>query len=124
MKVRDFRTLRVWERAHQLALSVYRVTRAFPRDELYGLSSQMRRAACSIPANIAEGFGRSGNGDLHRFLDIAMGSTAEISYFLLISRDLAFVSPETYVDLAGLADEVQRMLASLIRKVQAARTEH
>lgn len=124
MSLRDFKTVRLWERAHQLALSVYRVTRAFPREELYGLSSQMRRAACSIPANIAEGFGRSGNGDLHRFLDIAMGSTAELSYFLLMSRDLALVSPESYVDLAGLADEVQRMLASLMRKIQVARADH
>ena len=122
--MRDFRTLKVWERAHQLALSVYRVTRAFPREELYGISSQLRRAACSVPANIAEGFGRSGNGDLHRFLDVAMGSTAEVSHFLLMSRDPAFVTPESYADLAERADEVQRMLASLIRKVQTARAEH
>jgi len=119
--MRDFRTLKVWERAHTLALSVYRVTRAFPREELYGLSNQMRRSACSIPANIAEGCGRSGNGDLHRFLDIAMGSAAELSYFLLLSRDLAFVSPESYGDLANQVDELQRMLGALIRKVQAAR---
>lgn len=119
--MRDFKTLRVWERAHQLALSVYRITRAFPREELYGITSQLRRAACSIPANIAEGFGRSGNGDLHRFLDIAMGSTAEVSYFLLMSRDLSLVSPESYIELAERVDEIQRMLASLMRKVQAAR---
>jgi four helix bundle protein len=121
-QVRDFKTVKVWERAHELALSVYRITRGFPREEIYGLTSQMRRAASSIPANIAEGFGRSGNGDLHRFLDIAMGSASELSYFLLMSHDLALVSPESYGDAAVLVDEVQRMLASLIRKVQVART--
>ncbi len=120
--MRDFRTLKVWERAHQLTLSVYEITRGFPREELYGLTSQMRRAASSIPANMAEGCGRSGNGDLHRFLDIAMGSAAELSYFSLLSRDLGLISPKSYVDLSGLADEVQRMLASLLRKVQTARS--
>jgi four helix bundle protein len=122
--MRDFRTLKVWERVHQLALSVYRVTRTFPREERYGITSQIRRAVCSIPANIAEGFGRSANGDLHRFLDIAMGSTSEVSYFLMMSRDLVLISPESYLELAERADEVQRMLGSLIRKVQAARTDH
>jgi len=120
--MRDFKTLKVWDCAHQLALSVYEVTVRFPKEELYGLTSQMRRAGSSIPANIAEGCGRSGNGDLHRFLDIAMGYAAELSYFLLLSRDLAFVSAESYRHLNSQTDEVQRMLGSLIRKVQAART--
>lgn len=119
--MRDFRTLQVWERAHQLALSAYRVTHDFPREELYGLSSQIRRSSASIPANIAEGCGRSDNGDLHRFLSIAMGSAAELSYFFLLCRDLSFISPESYWVVTKQADEVQKMLGSLIRKVKDAR---
>lgn len=119
--MRDFKTLQVWERAHQLVLSVYKVTLGFPKEELYGITSQIRRSGSSIPANIAEGCGHSGNGDLHRFLDIAMGSAAELSYLLLLSRDLAFISAESYWHISNQTDEVQKMLASLIRKVQSAR---
>ena len=120
--MRDFKTLMVWQRAHHLVLEVYRATGGFPKQALYGLTSQIRRL--SIPANIAEGCGRSGNGDPHRFLNIAMGSAAELSYFLLPSRDLSFISAESFQHLSNQTDEVQRMLASLIRKVQAARTDN
>jgi four helix bundle protein len=105
-------------------LSVYKATATFPREELHGLASQIKRCCSSIPANIAEGCARSGNGDLHRFLDIAMGSAAELSYFLLLSRDLAFLSAECYHRLSNQTDEGQRMLGSLIRKVQAARMDN
>jgi len=103
-------------------LAAYKATAGFPREEVYGLTSQIRRSSSSIPANIAEGCERSCNGDLHRFLNIAMGSAAELSYLLLLSRNLAFVSAESYEHLNNQTDEVQRMLGSLIRKVQAART--
>ncbi len=119
--MKDFRTLKVWERAHSLALSVYKLTQLFPKEELYGLTSQMRRAAASISANIAEGCGRSGNGEFHRFLNIAMGSAVEVEYFLLLARDLAFVSCERYESANAQTVEIQRMLGSLIRKVEAAR---
>jgi four helix bundle protein len=76
--VRDFKTLQVWSKSHELTLSVYKATATFPRDELYGLASQMRRAASSIPANIAEGCGRNGNAELSRFFQIAMGSASEL----------------------------------------------
>ena len=119
--MKDFRTLKVWERAHGLALAVYKLTQRFPKEELYGITSQMRRAAASVPANIAEAGGRSGSGEFHRFLSVAMGSAAELEYFLLLARDLALVTCESYELANDQANEVQRMLGSLIRKVEAAR---
>ena len=113
--------MKVWERAHLLALSVYRLTQGFPREELYGITSQMRRSGSSIAANIAEGCGRSGNGEFHRFLNIAMGSAVELEYFLLLARDLALISSESYASVNDQTVEVQRMLGALIRKVEAAR---
>jgi len=119
--MRDFRQLQVWERAHALVLLIYRLTGTFPKQEMYGLTSQMRRAAASIPANIAEGCGRSGNGDLHRFLGMAMGSVAELEYFCILAKDLNFFAEDSYRVAQGQLNELQRMLSALIRKVEAAR---
>jgi four helix bundle protein len=119
--MRDFRQLTVWEQAHRLVLSIYRITAEFPKHELYGLTSQMRRCSASIAANIAEGCGRTGNGDLHRFLSTARGSAAELEYFLLLSRDLGLVRA-SYEELNSQTQQVERMLASLIRKVEEGRT--
>ena len=94
--MQSFRDLKVWEKAHKLTLDVYRVTKAFPADERFGLTSQLRRACASIPANIAEGCGRSGGKELRRFLDIAMGSASEVEYHLLLARDLNYLSDEHY----------------------------
>ena len=113
--MQDFRQLKVWKRAHELTLAVYCVTAAFPKDELYGLTSQVRRSAASIPANIAEGCGRSGDAEFARFLHIAMGSASELDYHLLLAKDLSFLSPAEYDELAGSVAEVKRMLASPIR---------
>ena len=118
--MRDFRQLEVWAFAHQLVLGVYKLTQDFPKHELHGLTSQMRRCSASIAANIAEGCGRSGNGDLHRFLSIAMGSAVELEYFLLLSRDLGLIF-DSYDELNSRTQRVERMLASLIRKVEAGR---
>ncbi len=115
--MRDFRSLSVWKKAHRLTLDTYRVTAQFPADERYGLSSQMRRAAASIPANIAEGCGRSGDGELARFLRIAMGSASELEYQLLLSRDLHLLDAETYDGLYQQVSEVRRMLDSLLRRI-------
>lgn len=79
--MKDFRRLHVWEKAHRLTLAVYKLTAAFPRQELYGLTSQMRRCSASVACNIAEGCGRQGNAELHRFLQIAMGSSSELDYY-------------------------------------------
>ena len=89
--MKDYRKLKVWEKSHKLALEVYKATLEFPKTEVYGLVSQMRRAASSIPSNIAEGSGRGGDAELARFLRIAMGSASELKYQLLLARDLKYV---------------------------------
>jgi four helix bundle protein len=86
---KTFQSLIVWQKAHNFVLSVYRVTESFPKYELYGLTSQLRRAAVSIPANIAEGFHKRGNADKARYLNIAQGSQAESDYYLILAQDLA-----------------------------------
>jgi four helix bundle protein len=119
--VRDFRQLKVWEKAHALTLAIYRSTASFPREEMYGITSQVRRCSSSVAANIAEGCGRTGNGDFHRFLNIAAGSAAELEYFLLLARDLDFIPSNPYGTLREDVLEIQRMLASLLRKVDSTR---
>lgn len=121
--MKDFRDLKVWEKGHNLALACYGATAAFPKPEIFGLVSQIRRSASSIPANIAEGCGRRGNAELHRFLQMAMGSASELEYHLLLSRDLAFIKAADYQSLQDQVTEVKRMLASLIRKVDAERSQ-
>jgi len=107
--MQDFRKLKVWEKAHTLALSIYRVTESFPKSEVFGLTSQMRRSAASVPSNIAEGCGRNTNGDLLRTLDIAMGSARELEYQLLLSRELDFLSEEQHSQLAADVAEVDAL---------------
>lgn len=116
--MRDFRKLDVWQKAHQLTLTVYKSTVYFPKDELYGLTSQVRRASASIPANIAEGCGRDGAAELARFLQIAMGSASELEYHLLLAHDLGFVDSSTYQELDSNVVEVKRMLAAFIQKLR------
>jgi len=116
--VKDFKDLRVWTKAHSLTLGIYKATRGFPREELFGLISQIRRSASSIGANIAEGSGRRSDGELTRFLHIARGSAAEREYHLLLARDLELLSDIAHGLLAKQTDEVQRMLTSLIQQVQ------
>ena len=108
------------EKAHQLTLGVYQVNVAFPKEELYGLTSQIRRASSSIAANIAEGCGRGGNAESRQFLQIAMGSASELEYHLLLARDLHYLHTADYERLTGNAIEVKKMLAALIVKVQTA----
>jgi four helix bundle protein len=121
--VKDFRRLTVWEKAHALTLEIYKTTTTFPREEMFGITSQMRRSSASIAANIAEGCGRTGNGEFHRFLNTAAGSSVGLEYFLLLSRDLNLLPETIYENLHTDVCEVQRMLASLIRKVDVARRE-
>ena len=119
--MKGFRDLKVWEKAHQLTLHVYKTTASFSKEEMYGLTSQIRRAAASMPANIAEGCGRSGDAELGRFLQIAMGSASELEYHLLLARDLLLVVEEDYGQLNLEVTEVKRMLASFIQKLNADR---
>jgi four helix bundle protein len=116
--LRDFRELKVWEKAHQLALAIYRTTSTFPKDELYSLTSQMRRASTSIPMNIAEGCGRDGQNELARFCQIAMGSASELEYQLLLARDLGFLNSSGYQELAASVTEVKRMLTAFIQRLK------
>ncbi len=116
--MRDFRELKVWQKGHLLTLDVYGATKAFPREEMYGLTSQVRRSCSSIPANIAEGCGRTGDTELARFLQIAMGSASELEYHLLLARDLDYLSPETYDHLAEQTVTLKRMLAPFITKLR------
>jgi len=120
--MKDFRDLEVWRKAHSATLAIYGATAEFPKQELYGLTSQMRRCSSSIPANIAEGCGRRGNGEFHRFLQIAMGSASELEYHILLSHDLSFLDAEKFRALTAQVQEIKRMLASLIRRVDAERT--
>jgi len=114
----DYRKLAVWEKSHQLTLSVYRATVSFPKEELYGLTSQMRRAAASIPANIAEGSGHGGNTEFVRFLRIALGSANELEYHFLLARDLNYIEAASHHQLEQSVGEVRRMLNGLIQKLQ------
>jgi four helix bundle protein len=115
--MRDFRQLRVWTSAHELTLAVYRATRAFPNDERYGLTAQIRRAAASIGANIAEGCGRRSRKDLSRFLVIASGSASELDYHLILAVDLKLLDGAACKHLADRLASVRRMLATFIRKI-------
>ena len=120
-RLKDFRKQKVWMKAHDLALEVYRITEAFPKTELFGLTSQIRRACVSIPANIAEGCGRDTDADFARFLQIAMGSASELEYHLLLAHDLGFLTDSVYERLQTKTSEVKQMLTSFIKKLKADR---
>jgi four helix bundle protein len=119
MKV--FRQLKVWEKSHQLALAVYKATKEFPKEELYGLTSQIRRSSMSIPTNIAEGCGRNTDADFARFMQMTMGSASETEYQLILARDLDFLSRDSYEKLHNDIEEIKRMLASLLKTLRADR---
>ena len=113
--MQDFRSLKVWEKAHALTLDIYRVTRPFPAEEQYGLTSQLRRASASVPANIAEGCGRGTPNELARFVQIAQGSASEVEYHLLLAHDLGYLSPTDHHRLEAATVEVKRMLTGLVK---------
>ena len=117
--MKDFRNLKVWEKAHQLTLKIYKLTEQFPREELYGLTSQIRRACVSIPTNIAEGCVRSSDADFSRFLYIALGSTSELEYLILLSKDLKIIKNELHIELNNEINEIKKMLISMIQKLKA-----
>jgi len=121
--MKDFKELKVWSKAHELTIVIYGATRTFPRDEAYGLTSQMRRSAASIAANIAEGCGRRSDGEFVRFLQIARGSASETEYHLLLARDLHFLSESDYRNTEKRVVEVQRMLTALVQRIQAVKPQ-
>ena len=116
---RNFKELIVWQKAHQFVLELYRFTRVFPADEKFGLTSQIRRAAVSVPANIAEGFPKRSTNDKARFFNIAQGSLEEVHYYLILAKDLGYGDP---AKLLGLYDEVGRLLNGYISAILTPRS--
>jgi four helix bundle protein len=119
--LRDFTKLDVWAKAHELTLSIYDLTSSFPREELYGLTSQLRRAAGSVPANIAEGCGREGDAELARFLRISMGSASEVEYHLMLAKDLKYVAVKDYETTRERLFEVKRMQVRFLQRLTGRR---
>jgi four helix bundle protein len=117
--MRDFHDLKVWAKAHQLVLAIYKVSAGFPQSEIYALTNQARRAAVSIASNIAEGCGRNTEPEFARFLQIAMGSASEVQYHLLLAHDLGFLNNQESQQLESDVTEVKRMLTALIQKLTA-----
>lgn len=113
--MQDFKDLKVWQKAHALVLEIYKASAEFPKEEVYGLTSQIRRAAMSIPANIAEGRGRAVDGDLRRFIQIALGSASELEYHLILSKDLHYLDEQTTEKLTTQLSEIRRMLISFVQ---------
>jgi len=124
--LQDFHRIQVWQRAHELVKRLYLLTAKFPKEELFGLTSQMRRAAISIPANIAEGAGRGGERELGRFLDVAFGSASELEYYVLLAYDLRLLPKNEYDPVSAELGDIKRMLTGFARSVRKAgpRTGH
>jgi len=117
--MRDFKELKVWEKAHQWVLEIYRATGSFPTEERFSLIPQLRRAAASVPANIAEGCGRGSDREFARFLSIAAGSACEAEYHLVLARDLGYLDEATHGELDQKVNEVKRMLNTFVQKLTA-----
>jgi four helix bundle protein len=122
--MKDFRTLKVWEKAHVLTLAIYKATEKFPKNELYALTSQIQRAAVSIPTNIAEGCGKDSDAELKRYFVIAMGSASELEYLLLLARDLTYLPEDIHQTLNADLTEVRRMLNAFIQKLKTPTSPH
>ena len=115
--MRNFQELTIWQRSHSLTLKVYSITNTFPKDELFGIISQMRRSSSSIPTNIAEGCGRNSNPEMKRFLIIATGSASELEYQLILSKDLKYLSENLYKELQNELIEIRKMIHSFIKNL-------
>lgn len=116
--MKDFRTLKVWEKAHALTLAIYKAVVNFPKQETYAMTSQIQRAAVSVPTNIAEGCGKDSDAELKRYFLIAMGSSSELEYLLLLAHDLGYLSDETHHNLHSDLIEVRRMLNAFIQRLK------
>ena len=116
--MQNYKELKVWQKSHAFTLKVYEITKSFPKDELYSLTNQLRRAASSVPANFAEGCGKNSNNELAHFLNISLGSSNETEYFLILSKDLKYLSENNFIELEDNINEIKAMLISLINKVR------
>ena len=116
--MQDYKKLKVWEYSHQLTISIYKLTKFFPKEDLFALTSQLRRASSSIPANIAEGCGRRTQADFTKFLNIALGSANETSYFILLAKDIDYIKEEDFLKYDDEIERIKAMLISLISKTK------
>ena len=116
--MQDFKKLQVWEKSHDLTMRIYNLTSQFSREEMYGLTSQIRRACASIPTNIAEGCGRKSSAEFARFLQIAIGSTSETEYLLLLAHDLKYLGSDQYNQLEDIIISVKKMLITLLKRLE------
>jgi len=116
--MQDFRDLKVWQKAHEAVLQIYRATQSFPDTERYGLTSQIRRAAVSVSANIGEGSVRSSDADFARFLHIAIGSASDVDYYVLLARDLGYLPAASYEAADQQLQEIKRMLNGLLARLK------
>lgn len=116
--MKNFKELLIWQRSHQLVLEIYLVTKSFPKEELFGLTSQMRRSSASIPTNIAEGCGRNSDAEMSRFLVISQGSAAELEYQIILSKDLSYISLETFNKLSLELTEIRKMINTFMQKIR------
>lgn len=117
--MRDFRQLGIWVKSHELVLRVYDATAEFPKEEQYGLTSQIRRASVSVPANIAEGCGHQSDSEFARYLQLAAASATELQYHIILARDLSYLESERYTELSGAVEELKKMLATFIKRVRS-----
>jgi four helix bundle protein len=115
--MKDFRTLQVWQKSHFLTVELYKETKNFPKDELYGVTSQLRRAIFSIPTNLAEGCGRGSDKDFSRFVQIALGSASEAEYLILLCGDLNYLNKDSADKFIELVNEIKKMLIALIKSL-------
>ena len=115
--MQSFRKLIVWEKAHQLTLDIYSVSKDFPASEMYGLTSQLRRSCSSVPTNLAEGSGKLSDLDFRKYVSTAFGSAHEVEYLLLLSSELSYIQEQDYIKLNNQVEEVKRMLAGLINSL-------
>lgn len=116
--MKDFKNIEIWKRSHKLTLEIYKSTQCFPKEEIYGLTSQIRRAVSSIPTNIAEGCGRRTNAELANFLNIASGSASEVEYEILLAKEIGYISNEQYESWTREIGELRSMLAAYMRKLK------
>lgn len=121
--MRDFHNLLIWQRSHQLTLDVYKVSQSFPKEELFGLTSQIRRAISSVPTNIAEGCGRHSNKDFAHFLQIAIGSASEVEYELLLAHDLQYINKDEYERLINEMVAIRKMIIKYRTELRATNSE-
>lgn len=116
--MQSFKNIQVWQKSHDITLEIYQLTKEFPNEEKFGLTSQMRRSAASIPTNIAEGSGRGSDADFARFLQYSMGSASELEYQLILAKDLGYLPLEKYIQINPQITEIKRMLTGFLKRLR------